>query len=51
MSAWLQNYHLSEYAPALRDEGYDVHPGFLCAVPELEVGQLCEALFWTCLAA
>jgi hypothetical protein len=27
MSAWLQDYHLSEYAPALRDEGYGVHPG------------------------
>lgn len=44
LSAWLEQYRLGSYAQALADEGYDGHPGYLCAVEEDELEHLVQAV-------
>ena len=44
LTAWLEQYRLGSYAQALADEGYDGHPGYLCAVEEDELEHLVQAV-------
>jgi hypothetical protein len=44
LAAWLEQYRLGAYTQALSDEGYDGHPGYLCAVQEDEVEHLVQAV-------
>lgn len=44
LTAWLDQYRLASYTQALRDEGYDGHPGYLCAVAEDEMEHLVQAV-------
>ena len=44
LAAWLRKYRLEAYESVLREEGYDLHPGVLCDVPEAEVGELAATL-------
>ena len=44
LQAWLGKYRLDAYTKALASEGYDGHPGYLCAVGDQEVEDLVQAV-------
>jgi hypothetical protein len=44
LRAWLEMYHLGGYTEALADEGYDGHPGYICAIGEQELEDLVLAV-------
>ena len=44
LQAWLERYHLGAYTKALAAEGYDGHPGYMCAVGDQELEDLVRAV-------
>ena len=44
LQAWLAKYRLDAYTKALAAEGYDGHPGYMCAVGDEEVEDIVQAV-------